>query len=141
MLSSITLLVTLLIVVLLNVVSSKPVSEKLQTPTPSASAISAEEIAAKAKAQAEEQAAFDKTPAGKMCKQHPGWSRDDCQRVVNKTYWIGMSYDMLVTEIGKPDSANPSNYGSGVHWQWCWYDIKPSCFYDSDGDKLIDSYN
>jgi hypothetical protein len=122
---------------IVNIINNDSVSQ----PPEQAPALSAEELAAKAKIQAEEQATFDKTPAGKICKQNPGWSRDDCQKIVDKKIWIGMTYDMLVAVIGrKPNSANPSNYGSGTQWQWCWYDMQPSCFYGSD-DRVIDAYN
>ena len=52
-----------------------------------------------------------------------------------------MTYDMLVFKYGKPDSANPSNYGSGNQMQYCWNNYHPSCFYDDNGDGKIDSYN
>lgn len=107
-----------------------------------------EEIAlrkeAEAKAQAEAKAELDKyyaTPGGRVCKAHPEWSKEDCELLAQKKYWIGMSYDMLVYIIGKPDSINPSNYGSGVKYQYCWTDRRPSCFYDRNNDGLIDSYN
>ncbi len=106
-----------------------------------------QEAAAKAQAEADakaaaDQAAYDRSPAGKLCKAHPSWSKDDCQRVADKKYWIGMTYDMLVASLGsKPDHANPSSYGRTTEWQWCWSDYTPSCFYDNNNDSIIDSYN
>lgn len=96
-----------------------------------------------AKKQAEENAYYA-TPAGQICKSHPEWSKLDCEKLASGThrYWIGMTYDMLVYSYGsKPNSANPSNYGGDTHWQYCWYDFTPSCFYDENDDKIIDSYN
>jgi hypothetical protein len=92
---------------------------------------------------AAEQKAWDNSKAGKICKANKdkNWSKEECQRVANRKIWVGMTYDMLVYEMGKPNSANPSNYGSGTSWQWCWYDISPSCFYDNNDDSIIDSYN
>lgn len=97
-----------------------------------------EEKAAKAKA---EQDAWDKSKAGQLCKKHSDWSKEDCEKLADNKIWIGMSLDMLKEKRGLPDSANPSNYGSGTDWQWCWHDYSPSCFYDHDEDGLVDSYN
>ena len=105
--------------------------------------IEAEEAArAEAKAQEEaELAAYESSKAGQLCKKNPTWTKEECELVADGKYWIGMTYDMLITLRGKPNSANPSNYGSGTRWQWCWRDYTPSCFYDSNGDSVIDSYN
>jgi len=89
----------------------------------------------------EEQEKYEKTKAGKIWKKHPWWSKEDCERIANKEYWIGMSYDMLVCERGQPNSKNPSNFGNGTSWQWCWHYLEPSCFYDENDDGNIDSYN
>jgi hypothetical protein len=105
---------------------------------------------AKIKAQKEQEAriakekaeleAYNRTPAGMICKAHPEWSKTDCELLANRKIWIGMSYGMLKYLRGLPESANPSNYGSGTHWQWCWHDYTPSCFYGED-DGIITSYN
>lgn len=87
-----------------------------------------------------EQEAYDKSPAGRLCKKHPSWSESDCESVVSKEIWIGMSLDMVKAERGTPNDANPSNYGSGRQWQWCWHDYTPSCFYGSD-NGIITGYN
>lgn len=88
-----------------------------------------------------EQRAWDQSKAGQICKKHPKWSKDDCISLANDEFWIGMSYEMLIFKRGKPNSTNPSNYGSGTQWQWCWYNYSPSCFYDHNDDGIIDSYN
>ncbi len=89
-----------------------------------------------------EQKAWEQSKAGKLCKKYPTWSKDECTKVANKKIWIGMTYDMLVESYGsKPNHANPSNYGSGTSWQWCWTYYTPSCFYDRNDDGIIDSYN
>lgn len=84
---------------------------------------------------------WDNPQAKQICLEHPSWTKDDCIRVASGQYWIGMHIDMLKYNLGSPDSANPSNYGYGVEWQWCWYDSTPSCFYDDNNDGFIDSYN
>lgn len=98
-----------------------------------------EEEEQKAK-EAEEQKVWEKTKAGQICLKHSEWKKTDCEKIADKQYWIGMSYDMLVELGGKPNSANPSNYGNGTQWQWCWHNKTPSCFYGDD-DGIIDSYN
>lgn len=110
----------------------------LQGDTPA----SAEEIAASQKMVTLAEDAWKRTKAGTLCAKNPTWTKDDCEKVANGHYWIGMTYEMLVESFGrKPNHANPSNYGSGTQWQWCWTGITPSCFYDRNGDNLIDSYN
>ncbi|MEA2701994.1 MAG: hypothetical protein QOE22_703 [Candidatus Parcubacteria bacterium] len=79
--------------------------------------------------------------AGKLCSKHPDWQPEECVKVAGKKIWIGMDYDMLVYQYGKPDSINPSNYGGGTRYQYCWHDYSPSCFYDENGDNKIDAYN
>lgn len=80
------------------------------------------------------------TKAGKIQKKHPTWSKYECELIAEGKIWIGMKYEMLVYLRGKPDSSNPSNYGGGVQWQWCWYDRTPSCFYGGE-DRIITAYN
>ncbi len=79
--------------------------------------------------------------AGQICSRHPEWSHNDCEKLADHKYWVGMSYDMLVESFGQPSSKNPSNYGYGTQWQWCWTSWTPSCFYDENGDGIIDVYN
>jgi hypothetical protein len=52
-----------------------------------------------------------------------------------------MTYKMLIYKRGLPNRANPSNYGQGNSWQWCWDDFNPSFFYDNNDDGIIDAYN
>lgn len=83
---------------------------------------------------------WDNSKAGKIKKKHPNWSEYDCERIAENEIWIGMTIDMLKYERGKPNSSNPSDYGQGREWQWCWHDQEPSCFYGED-DGIITSYN
>lgn len=88
-----------------------------------------------------EQKEWEQSKAGQICKAHPEWDKSDCKKLADNKIWIGMSLDMLKYERGLPNSANPSNYGGVTQWQWCWHNYTPSCFYDHDGDGLIDAYN
>jgi len=81
------------------------------------------------------------TPEGKICAKHPGWTKEECEGLANNKIWVDMTYDMLVYKRGKPDSSNPSNYGGKTQYQYCWHDYSPSCFYDDNGDKVMDAFN
>ncbi|MDI9319937.1 MAG: hypothetical protein QM530_05610 [Phycisphaerales bacterium] len=83
---------------------------------------------------------LDKTKAGRIRKKHPEWSMEDCERIAKNKIWIGMHIKMVAYIRGNPDSANPSDYGYGREWQWCWNDYSPSCFYGSD-DGIVRAYN
>lgn len=99
-----------------------------------------EEQASLAKDKAELEAYY-KTPAGKICKTHKDWTKSDCENLAQNKLWVGMSYDMVKYLRGLPNHANPSNYGAGTEWQWCWDNATPSCFYDTNNDSIVDSYN
>lgn len=87
-----------------------------------------------------EVANFKKTKAGKIQRKHPKWSRDDCEKIANNRIWIGMRYEMLLYQRGKPNTVNASNYGNGEEYQCCWDDYTTSCFYMKE-DNIIYSYN
>ena len=92
-------------------------------------------------AQEKKEAAWNNSKAGRLCKKHPTWSKEDCKNIAENRYWIGMEYDMLVAERGRPNSINPSNYGNGTRYQYCWFNHRPMCFYDNNNDDILDSYN
>ena len=83
---------------------------------------------------------WEQSKAGRICKTNPEWKKEECRLLADDKIWIGMHLDMLKYKMGLPDSANPSNYGRGTKWQWCWHDHKPSCYYGGN-DLIIDSYN
>ncbi len=112
----------------------------------------ADMAAAKAKAVADE-VAYQKSPAGKLCKMLEAEgklnaradthaTRDDCERAARGDVWIGMNIFMLFAERGSnPDADNKSNYGGGNQYQYCWYDMSPECVYLQPNSDLISSYN
>lgn len=106
--------------------------------------IKEEEERKKAEQEAEEKAKLDayyRTPAGRICKDNPTWSKSDCERLAEGKIWIGMSINMVKYKRGLPQSVNTSNYGSGDRYQWCWdYKYNPQCFYGGV-DGIVDSYN
>ena len=89
-----------------------------------------------------ELAKYHKTPAGRINKKHPKWSKEDCERIVKGRFWIGMEYDMLIMVMGKPDRINKSNYGDGREWQLIYEGYDIDCFYFSDkGGWILEAYN
>jgi len=84
---------------------------------------------------------WNKSKAGILCGKHALWKPTECEALINNKIWVGMSYEMLVYLYGKPNSVNPSNYGSGNRYQYCWDNYKPSCFYDNNEDGIIDAWN
>jgi len=87
-----------------------------------------------------EEEKFSKTRAGKIHKKHPEWSKEDCKLIADGKIWIGMEYEMLVYQRGKPNDVNTSNYGNGPEYQACWDDYDIGCFY-FDESHIITSYN
>lgn len=95
------------------------------------------------KIQKEDEAALKKKYGKRFWKthvDHPEWSLDLCKDLYNHKYWIGMTYEMLISTRGKPNTVKTSNYGSGNNYQCCWDDWNPSCFY-LGSDNIITSYN
>lgn len=86
-----------------------------------------------------------KTKAGRyytFCQNKGAYvSKEDCELASKNKIWIGMNYWLLVAMRGNPDHINTSNYGYGNEYQYCWNDYTISCFYDNNGDDLIDAYN
>jgi len=89
---------------------------------------------------AEEQKEFEKTPAGRIQKKHPEWSKEDCQLIADRKIWIGMDIHMLVHYRGLPNSKHVSNYGDGSQYQYCWDNYEISCFYTKE-DQIVYAYN
>lgn len=131
------------VVVTRNMTEEEAAEEARKEAEAKAEAAQKEAEAAAKRAQEEaEQRAWEQSKAGKICSRHPEWADETCKDIADGNIWIGMEYDMLIEQRGKPSSANPSNYGYGTQWQWCWsWDYDVSCFYDNNDDGIIDSYN
>jgi len=87
-----------------------------------------------------EKKAWYSTHAGKLQIQHPEWTREECQKILERQIWIGMSIDMVIYLRGYQYRRNVSNYGSGERYQYCWDSYTPSCFY-CGSDGVVTSYN
>lgn len=115
--------------------------------TPEEQAALDAQVKADAEAAKAEQAAFDKSPAGRICKVHSTWQPEECKELAANKLWItnaahsGMTYEMLKYLRGEADNTNVSDYGQGHEYQYCWDGYTPSCFYDRDGDGRMDAFN
>ncbi len=78
-----------------------------------------------------EQAAYENSKAGKLCKTHPTWSKDDCAIIAEGKVSIGMTSEQAVAAWGRPNDINKTTYSFGVHEQWV-YGIS-SYLYFEDG--------
>ena len=92
------------------------------------------------KAEIETQKKWEKSKAGKIFKENPYWTREDCEKLANGEIWIGMEMQMVRYIYGAPDDINVSNYGNGNQYQYCWHNRNPGCFY-TDEDRIVKSYN
>jgi hypothetical protein len=70
-----------------------------------------------------------------------GCSPEDAQRVLDGEIWLGMTYEMVIYQRGKPNVLNLSNYGQGDNYQACWEGYTPFCFYFKASDHIIYAYN
>ncbi|MBX4200143.1 hypothetical protein KW790_01665 [Candidatus Parcubacteria bacterium] len=116
-------------------------SSNSSTPAPQAAAPSAEELRVAAEQKKAENDAFLTTPAGKLCAKYPTWRKDDCEGLINNEVWAGMTFEMITYLRGKPDHTNISNYGGNNRYQYCWTNLRPSCFYDNNNDGVLESFN
>ncbi len=66
-------------------------------------------------------AAFAKSPAGKVCAKHPQWTRDICATVAARKIHIGMTDEKVRASWGRPERINRSVYSFGVHEQWIYH--------------------
>lgn len=78
-----------------------------------------------------EQAAYENSKAGKLCKAHPAWSKDDCGIIAEGKVNIGMTAEQAIAAWGRPNDINKTTYSFGVHEQWV-YGIS-SYLYFEDG--------
>lgn len=113
--------------------------------TPAGKAKLAAEVKAqklqKLKEKAEQQKAEKKHKRLQKIMDKLGCTEDEAQDILDRKIWIGMTYEMVIYERGRPDVLNVSNYGDGNQYQACWEGYTPFCFYFRERDHIIYSYN
>jgi len=78
---------------------------------------------------------------GSAFKMSPYWSEDDCRKLKEGRYWIGMSLDMVIYKRQcRPSEDNVSDYGNGRQHQWYFKYGSPSYFYGGD-NWIVTAYN
>ncbi|MBY0473235.1 hypothetical protein K2Q00_03070 [Patescibacteria group bacterium] len=83
---------------------------------PSNSTVNAEDAAK----QAAELAAWQETPAGKLCAKHTDWKRKACDLILEKKVAIGMSPEQARAAWGEPDHVNRTITADGTNEQWVY---------------------
>lgn len=73
-----------------------------QTPPPPAERVSAVTTTAQTKEQKK---------AVALCAKHPGWMMSDCEGIVAKRIWVGMTSDMLIASKGKFETQQAMRNG------------------------------
>lgn len=125
-------------VVLIGIIGSLSSSSKPPTPAPAVSDAdykAKEAAAAKAnKEAADRDAAYLKTPAGKICAKHAGWDRAACEAIAKHQIYVGMTAEQVRLAWGKPYKINSTIMGHGTHEQWVMHDsIGSDLVYFEDG--------
>lgn len=103
---------------IINSALTRPAPVPVRTAEEAARA-EADQKAAAEKAKLDE-AAFAKSPAGKIQQKHPDWSRKVCEAIAGKKVGVGMSAEQVRLSWGKPEKVNSTVYGRGTHEQWVY---------------------
>ncbi len=69
-----------------------------------------------------EEAAYLKTPAGRVYNSHVGWSRDICAIIAEHKVRIGMTDEQAIAAWGRPESINDTTTPNGTLSQWVYSD-------------------
>ena len=70
---------------------------------------------------------------GNVFKMSPYWSEDDCRKLKENEYWIGMTLDMVIYKRqSRPSGNNVSDYGNGKQHQWYFSYGSPKYFYGGE---------
>ena len=66
------------------------------------------------------EAAFLKTPAGRICAKHAGWDRSTCEAIAKRQTIVGMTAEQVRLAWGKPDHVNSTITGNHRSEQWVY---------------------
>lgn len=86
----------------------------------------AEAQAAKAKA---EQEAYERTPAGRVCKKHPTWTTEMCEAIGKGKIGLGMTEEQVRAAWGNPRDINRTTTRYGSREQWV-YNMSSYVYFD-----------
>lgn len=80
--------------------------------------------------QAADLAAWQETPAGKLCAEHPTWKRPACDAIVEKKVIVGMTKEQAIAAWGRPKDINTTATANGTHEQWV-YGLSTYLYFDN----------
>lgn len=65
-----------------------------------------------------EQQAYDNSPAGRICKKHPDWTKSVCETLSKGKVRVGMTKEQARIGWGNPDDINKTitTYGTSEQW-------------------------
>ncbi len=113
--------------VLIAIIGSLSSSSRRSTPAPPSPTLSdadykaKEAAAAKAnKEAADRDAAYLKSPAGKIYAKHPGWEKSACEAIAKRQIHVGMTSEQVRLAWGRPEHINTTTTASHEHEQWVY---------------------
>jgi hypothetical protein len=68
----------------------------------------------------QDEAAFLKTPGGKVWQKHRDWSQDICMTIAKREIHVGMTAEQVRASWGKPSEVNATIYSHSKHEQWVY---------------------
>ena len=102
----------------------KPTAQPTVQPTvpltPEQVAAEARQRKAMAVLEQKHRAAYLKSPVGRVCSQHVGWSLEICGIVAQHKVRIGMTDEQAVAAWGRPESINDTTTPNGTMSQWVY---------------------
>ncbi|MBL7471198.1 SH3 domain-containing protein [Robertkochia sediminum] len=81
-------------------------------------------------------AVFDHTMARKLEILTKNYGRETAQRIIRKTYWIGMTDQMARESLGHPQSVNRSKGSWGIHEQWVYRERNKTLYLYFENGRL-----
>jgi hypothetical protein len=78
-------------------------------------------VRAAEKKKAAEEAAYTKTPGGKVWAKHREWDRDTCETIAKRQVHVGMTAEQVRLAWGKPEHVNSTVTANRRSEQWVYH--------------------
>jgi len=85
-------------------------------------------------------AVYDRTKANRLDFLTDKFGRENAFGILNKKYWIGMSENMALESLGKPEEINRSSGSWGIHEQWVYKMINNKNLYLYFENRILKSF-
>jgi hypothetical protein len=79
------------------------------------------------------EAAYAKTPGGKVWEKHRDWSRATCDMIAKRHIVIGMTAEQVRAAWGKPYKINSTMFRNSTHEQWVIHEGDSTYVYFENG--------